>query len=98
MFGLIQVPPFLQALLHTAMITHLVIIHDLSRNITKELIETLQTSVGDVFGRMVGPSGTACVFRLDGGLVLDHRSVDRVVLHPTDIDNPRSCLITLGRR
>ena len=65
--------------------THLVIIHDLSRNNKKqELIETLQTSVGDVFGRMVGPSGTACVFCLDGGLVFDHRSVDRVVLHPTD--------------
>lgn len=34
-----------------------------------------------VFGR-VGPSGTAHVLLLGGGLVLDHRSVDRVVLHP----------------
>lgn len=44
------------------------------------MIETLQTSMG-VFV-CVSPSGTAGVFFLRGGLVLDHRTVDRVVLHP----------------
>ena len=47
---------------------------------SSQLIETLQTSMG-VFVCM-GPSGTAGVFLLRGGLVLDHRSVNRVVLHP----------------
>ena len=60
---------------------------------SSQLIETLQTSMG-VFVCM-GPSGTAGVFLLRGGLVLDHRSVNRVVLHPVvkqyDVTKRQTC-------
>ena len=89
MLGLTQVPPFLQPLLQTAIrvtprkkkkINREKSLWILELEFSSQLIETLQTSMG-VFVCM-GPSGTAGVFLLRGGLVLDHRSVNRVVLHP----------------
>lgn len=46
----------------------------------KSETETLRASVGVLGG--VRPSGTAGVPLLGGGLVLDHRSVDGVILDP----------------